>query len=489
MRKPGRRNKLADVPARLVTIYLRTALGAAARPAVVGLATLFVLVGLASPAAAQHGAPLSREEWRARQAEILDGYGRVLDAHREQYAKGPVVELVTMGVGGLIWERHGHIALCIADGPMKHDCYNYGVGDFHHPLSMVWGFFRGTHSFYVKKDAWEDMMQVYLFADRTIWAQPLPLTPAQVAKVEELLAHDDTDENRYYAYDHLWDNCTTRVRDILDKATDGALSKMPNKTDGRTFRELAREGFLGREGGGSQWLPLLATDMSMGRNSDQVPSYYERMFLPDYLREAIEVNESLKTAPIVVYQRKGPLAVKELEKQIADPTRSPEDKAQLQARLDDLHSESSGRLGFALFVLLLTAPAWITRLVGRFERTGLAFAVIPTVLLGTIYWFLAIISPLPYVRWNETCLLLMPFDILLLVGPQLRRQRYARGRVAMLGLVALLMLVHVIKAPLWPAWLWVLVPNAVAGFLPRKQVVEKIAAPTEGAGEVKKAKA
>jgi hypothetical protein len=93
------------------------------------------------------------------------------------------------------------------------------------------------------------------------------------------------------------------------------------------------------------------------------------------------------------------------------------------------------------------------------------------------------------VRWNETCLLLMPFDVLLLFGPQLRRQLYGRGRVAMLGLVALLMLVGVVKAPLWPAWLWVLVPNAVVGFLPRKQVVEKIAAPTEGAGEVKKAKA
>ena len=38
------------------------------------------------------------------------------------------------------------------------------------------------------------------------------------------LEYDILDEHRYYAYDHFWDNCTTRVRDILDDVTGGALS-------------------------------------------------------------------------------------------------------------------------------------------------------------------------------------------------------------------------------------------------------------------------
>src|SRR5437899_2112190 len=61
----------------------------------------------------------------------------------------PVVELVTMGVGSLIWERHGHIALCVVyENPLDDACYNYGVADFTHPLDMTAGFFRGTHSFW-----------------------------------------------------------------------------------------------------------------------------------------------------------------------------------------------------------------------------------------------------------------------------------------------------------------------------------------------------
>src|SRR6476661_7442191 len=58
----------------------------------------------------------------------------------------PVVELVTMGVGSLIWERHGHIALCVVyENPNDDACYNYGVADFTHPIDMTAGFFRGTH--------------------------------------------------------------------------------------------------------------------------------------------------------------------------------------------------------------------------------------------------------------------------------------------------------------------------------------------------------
>src|SRR5215470_12718616 len=51
------------------------------------------------------------------------------------YEDKPVIELVTMGVGALIWERHGHIALCVRHDDRTQDaCYNYGIGDFGHPL-------------------------------------------------------------------------------------------------------------------------------------------------------------------------------------------------------------------------------------------------------------------------------------------------------------------------------------------------------------------
>ena len=355
--------------------------------------------------------------------------------YAKYYAEEPTVELVTMGIGALMWERHGHIALCLRfHDPREDRCYNYGIAEFQKPLSMASGFFRGTRSFWVGAQSPAMMLAIYTHADRTVWVQPLPLTPEQKQKVIEKLESDDTDEHRYYAYDHFLDNCTTRVRDVIDDATGGALRSM-NEPDGdKTFRDLARDGFFGMR------VPLLITDLAMGRSTDRVPSYWERMFLPQYLREAVEKKWGIK--PYVLYERKGP------------------------PPLDD---GPSGRVLFALVILALTAPAVATRLWGRLQRTGLAISVVPYVLLGTVLWFLALISPLPYVRWNETCLILLPTDVLLFafLSPA-RRQLYARLRVAMLGLVALLELVSVLKAPLLAPILWPLIPCLVVGFWPAR---------------------
>jgi hypothetical protein len=346
------------------------------------------------------------------------------------YQDKPVIELVTMGVGSLIWERHGHIALCVRYEDSRDDrCYNYGIGDFHHPIGMAWGFFRGTGSFWVGKSSVADMLSIYQYADRTIWVQPLPLTREQKQKVIDKLEHDILDENKYYAYDHFWDNCTTRVRDVLNDATGGRLSGMAVPTDDRTFRDLAREGFLGMR------IPLLITDLAMGRVTDRKPTYYERMFLPQYLREAAATLWGIQ--PIAVYERQG------------EPP---------------LTEGPSGRVCFALVILALTSPAWITRLIGRGQRFGLAVAVIPYVLLGGVLTMLAILSPLSYLRWNETCLVLLPLDVLVLVLPGDRRRWYARARLAMLAAIVVLQIAGVLTQPLLAPLLWPAIPLAVVGF-------------------------
>ncbi len=363
----------------------------------------------------------------------------------------PMVVLVTMGIGSLIWERHGHIALCVLYEHQAEDaCYNYGVGDFHDPGAMAWGFFRGTHSFWVDKQPPEDMLRIYRYVDRTIWAQVIPLGPEQVQKVIAKLETDILDENKYYAYDHFADNCTTRVRDILDNVTNGDLSKMVEASDGKTFRDLARDGFYGMR------VPLLITDIAMGRSTDREPTYWERMFLPQYLREAAAKRWGL--TPTIIYERK------ECRTAAGDAL------AECNARgIPNPDESPSGRVLFALLIIALTSPAWISRLVGKFQRSGVAVAIIPPAILGLVFWVLAIISPLPYVRWNESVLVFMPIDLLVLFLPPDKKVRYARARVALLGLVFALHIVTILKQPLIAPMLWPLIPLAVVGFWPAKQ--------------------
>ena len=370
----------------------------------------------------------------------------------------PHIYLVTMGIGSLIWERHGHIALCVefAEGA-EPVCYNYGIGDFHEPLKMVWGFFRGANSFWAGKDAWRNMMAVYYQFDRTIWKQLLPLTADQKQKMLVKLEHDILEENRYYAYDHFDDNCTTRIRNIIDDVTGGALSSMTNTTDGRTYRDLARDGFAGMR------IPLIGTDVAMGRTTDRVPTYYERMFLPQYLREAVADRWGIK--PVPVYVRKECLA----EFRAAKQESRPPDEDCVERGIPTVPDPPSGRVLLALILLIASSPAWLTRVWGHLQRTGLVLAVAPYVLLGSIFLFLAIISPLPYVMWNETYIVWLPFDAAVLFLRGDRARRYARGRLIMLGIMALLMIVHVLKQPLWPEMVWPIVAMLSVAFLPEKR--------------------
>lgn len=388
----------------------------------------------------------------------------------ENATQEPVIDLVTMGIGSLIWERHGHIALCVTEhglgdalqhpGNPKNACYNYGIGNFHEPFQMAWGFFRGTRSFWVGRDTPERMLEVYLYYDRTVWVQPLPLDAEQKRRVIEKLEHDIRPEYRYYAYDHFIDNCTTRTRDIIDDVTDGALRTMSDPAssrsagesaspgDDRSFRDLAREGFAAMPS--LARASLLVTDIAMGRSTDRVPTYWEKMFLPQYLREAVAKRFGITPEPI--YTRKecrGVATFDCVERGVTAPGDGP-----------------SGRVLFALMAIVLTAPAWATRLWGKFQRTGLVIAVMPYVLLGTVLTALAVISPLPYVRWNETCLVFFPFDIAVLLLSPARARHYARARVAMLAVIAALLILDVLHQPLWAPLLWPVIPMLSVSFIP-----------------------
>jgi hypothetical protein len=391
------------------------------------------------------------------------------DNVKKLYEQEPTLELVTMGIGSLIWERHGHIAMCARwQDQAKDICFNYGIGSFDKPLGMAWGFFRGTDSFWAGEQTVESIINIYAGRNRTVWVQPLPLTAAQKEVVLDALYRDTApmrgrelmrpekwrnSKNLHYAYDHFVDNCTTRVRDILDQAIGGKFSALTGESD-RTFRELARDGFQGMR------IPLLITDIAMGRSTDRVPDYWERMFLPQYLREAAtRVWPEIK--PVIIYQRDPALERPELAN-VPGVNEDADGNGLSDAEEDKDHN--SGRVLFAIVILLLTAPAPLTRYFNRFRRTGMAIAVIPYWLLGSILWFLAIISPLPYVMWNESLLVLLPLDLALLFLRPERRRIYARARVAMLGAFALLSLIGVFSQPLIMLVLWPLVPNAVVGF-------------------------
>ncbi len=372
---------------------------------------------------------------------------------------GPVPEitLYTMGRGKVLWQKFGHAALCVEypRNPRRSACYNYGTTDFADPVGVGWGFLRGQGKFWVSVTSPSQMIRIYRAFDRTIWKQVLPLTEEQVWKAVGRLEHDLLPENRYYTYHHFHDNCTTRLRDIIDEATDGALKPGTDSVPGPSYREFARVGFAE-----DAWLNVL-TDLFLGRGSDARPNLWQAMFLPWYLRDHVE--DRLGAKPVVVYQRQG--------------------------HDFSLDPGSGGRWWLVLLALFLGAIVGLSRFKGRYERAALITATVPLGLLATLAYFLAIVTAVEEFRYNEVLLVFLPTDIALPFLGAARRQRYARVRVALLLLLAVLALVGVLTQPLWVLMLIALAPMIFLALPGSRMAAEKGAKATSSAGAGKKSPA
>ena len=68
--------------------------------------------------------------------------------------------------------------------------------------------------------------------------QVLQLSPAEKKEIQRSLFDNVREENRYYKYDFLYDNCATRLRDIIFKTNkENAFEPSAFAENGTSFRD------------------------------------------------------------------------------------------------------------------------------------------------------------------------------------------------------------------------------------------------------------
>lgn len=197
-------------------------------------------------------------------------------------AAGIRVSLLTFGQGSLFWEVFGHNAIRIRDASRGLDvAYNWGVFDFRQP-----GFLRRflLNDPLYSAEAWpgQGMIDAYVQADRTVWEQELALTPAQRIALREFAEWNAREENKHYRYDYFRDNCSTRVRDAIDRALGGALTRALGDTTRLSYRGESLRLMGGR------LAAYAGMDVALGNPADRRLTQWEASFIPmrlrDYLR-------------------------------------------------------------------------------------------------------------------------------------------------------------------------------------------------------------
>jgi len=193
------------------------------------------------------------------------------------------VYLVTIGEGGQIWEKFGHNSLWFRDSASRVDeIYNWGTFDFEAP-DFAWRFVTGETKYWVEKfPGGQLVVDFFIGRDRTVHLQRLNLTPAQAAKALAFARNNALEANKYYRYDYFLDNCSTRVRDLIDYATDGALKAATGTvTVPRSFRSESV-----RLTDDLKFAQLGIT-VALGRPADKPLTLWEDAFVPMRLRDMV----------------------------------------------------------------------------------------------------------------------------------------------------------------------------------------------------------
>ena len=74
--------------------------------------------------------------------------------------------------------------------------------------------------------------------NRSVWVQELELPPSAKAQLQAFLRWNAEPEHRFYHYDYYRDNCSTRVRDALDRVAErrAARARPTRVPAGTTYR-------------------------------------------------------------------------------------------------------------------------------------------------------------------------------------------------------------------------------------------------------------
>jgi hypothetical protein len=210
------------------------------------------------------------------------------------------VYLITVDPGDQIYSIYGHSALRIVDVRAGTDeFYNWGVFDFDTP-NFAWKFAKGRLDYLLDVNSPDSFLGEYIYERRTVRQQKINFESSEIDKLAELLKENLKPENIKYRYDFFYDDCSTRIRDLIEKAVGSKIIYPPaEKGSQPSFREE-----VGKYQQPYPWKQF-GINLIMGRPGERITDLRSRMFLPlemmDGLSQAV-VNRDGKLLPLLSNQ-------------------------------------------------------------------------------------------------------------------------------------------------------------------------------------------
>lgn len=211
------------------------------------------------------------------------------------------ISLLTGSAGRDLYSIFGHSAIRVFDPVAGLDkCYNYGTFDFDQPDFYAL-FLRGKLLYFLNPEPFRATEYGFRYEERNLQEQILGLNQHQKQVLFGLLEENLKEENRYYLYDFFYDNCATRIRDIISRLFGDTLRYSEAGLPlGSTMRHLLHEKLL--------VLPWtrFGIDLLLGVPADKVARPHDFMFLPDYMRDVFSRTQLPDGGNLVAMERQIP---------------------------------------------------------------------------------------------------------------------------------------------------------------------------------------
>ncbi len=194
------------------------------------------------------------------------------------------ISLLTCAPGEELYSTFGHTAIRVQDRTTGMDeVYNYGTFEFDEDFYSK--FVRGKLLYALSVQRFDEFIYQYQLESRSVIEQELSITCQQRETLYAALQRNALPQARFYRYDFLFDNCTTRAGFMVDTAANAnVVFKNLLPKDPLTFRDHI-DVYLNRA---AQDWSQLGIDLLLGAKMDREANNREAMFLPDNLMIAFD---------------------------------------------------------------------------------------------------------------------------------------------------------------------------------------------------------
>lgn len=189
------------------------------------------------------------------------------------------ISLLTCSPHDEVYSLYGHTALRIDNRLTGQDvAVNYGMFSFQKPF-FVARFVLGLTDYEMGIVPFALFCQEYRYYGSSVTCQEINLLRSEKLRLLKAIDENYRPENRTYRYNFLYDNCTTRARDMVTSHIDGTVRYSTPK-EPVTFRKL-----LHAMTGAYPWAQL-GNDLLLGVGADREITDGERQFLPPNMQAA-----------------------------------------------------------------------------------------------------------------------------------------------------------------------------------------------------------